>query len=128
MRFMFILKATRESEAGIRPGGKLLAEMARYHDELLRAGVLLDASALQSSAVGWRVRYSGRKRTVIGGPFAGTDELIAGYAVVEVKSREEALEWARRFPNPAIDGKEAEVEVRELRRLDDFEPGGAAGR
>jgi len=121
MRFMIIVKATRDSEAGVMPEKKLFAEMARYHEELQKAGVLLDASGLQPSSKGWRVRYSGGgKRTVIDGPFTETKELIAGYTLIEVKSREEAMEWARRFPNPAVDGKEGEIEVRQLYELEDF--------
>ena len=124
MRFMIIVKATKDSEAGVMPTDeKLLAEMATYHEELARAGVLLDASGLQASSKGWRVKYSGSKRTVIDGPFTESKELIAGYTLIQVKSREEAMEWARRFPNPALDGKEGEIEVRQLFELDDFGPG-----
>jgi hypothetical protein len=94
--------------------------MATYHEELQKAGVLLDASGLQPSSKGWRVKYSGSKRTVIDGPFTESKELIAGYTLIRVKSREEAMEWARRFPNPVGDGKEGEIEVRQLFELDDF--------
>src|SRR5512147_1680712 len=116
MRFMIIVKATKDSEAGIFPPDmdRLMSEMAAYHEELAKAGALLDASGLQPSSKGWRIKYSGSRRTVIDGPFAETKELIAGYTLIQVKSREEALEWARRFPNPAIDGREAEIEVRQL--------------
>jgi hypothetical protein len=120
MRFMIIVKATKDSEAGARPPEALFAEMATYHEELQKAGVLLDASGLQPSSKGWRVKYSGSKRTVIDGPFTESKELIAGYTLIRVKSREEAMEWARRFPNPAGDGKEGEIEVRQLFELDDF--------
>jgi hypothetical protein len=120
MRFMIIVKATKDSEAGARPPEALFAEMATYHEELQKAGVLLDASGLQPSSKGWRVKYSGSKRTVIDGPFTESKELIAGYTLIQVKSREEAMEWARRFPNPAGDGKEGEIEVRQLFELDDF--------
>ena len=120
MRFMMIVKATKDSEAGVMPSEKLIADMANYHEELQKAGVLLDASGLQPSSKGWRVKYSGAKRTVIDGPFAEAKELIAGYTIIQVKSREEAVEWARRYPNPSIDGKEAEIEVRQFFELEDF--------
>ncbi|MGH7410869.1 MAG: YciI family protein [Candidatus Methylomirabilis sp.] len=128
MRFMIIVKATKDSEAGIMPEEKLIAEMAKYHEELQKAGVLLDASGLQPSSKGWRIKYSGGKRTVVDGPFAETKELIAGYTFIQVKSREEAIEWTKRFPNPAIGGKEGEIEVRQLFELEDFGPSEAIGR
>jgi len=128
MRFMIIVKATRDSEAGVLPEEKLIAEMAKYHEELQRAGMLLDASGLRPSSKGWRIQYSGRKRTVIDGPVAETKEIIAGYTLIQVKSREAAMEWTRRFPNPAGDGKEAEIEVRQLFELEDFGPGEAIER
>jgi len=115
MRFMVIVKATKNTEAGRLPEEKMIAAMATYHEELVKAGVLLDASGLQPSSKGWRVKYSGRKRTVIDGPFTETKELIAGYTLIQVKSREEALEWSKRFPNPVGEGSEAEIEVRQLR-------------
>ena len=122
MRFMIIVKATRDSETGVMPEEKLLADMASYHEELQKAGVLLDGSGLQPSKTGWRIRYSGGKRSVIDGPFTETKELIAGYTLIQVKSREEALEWTRRFPNPTIGGKDGEIEVRQLFELEDFGP------
>jgi hypothetical protein len=129
---MIIVKATRDSEAGLMPQGeagqRLLAQMARYHEELAQAGALLDASGLQPSSKGWRVRYSGHRRSVLDGPFVESKELIAGYTLIQVKSREEALEWSRRFPNPVGDGMEAEIEVRQLFELDDFAPGEAIER
>jgi len=125
---MMIVKATRDSEAGVMPPETLIAEMQRYHEGLQKAGVLLDASGLQASSKGWRVKYSGTKRTVVDGPFAEAKELIAGYTVIQVKSREEAMEWARRYPNPSIDGKEAEIEVRQFFELEDFAPGEAVER
>jgi hypothetical protein len=128
MRFMIIVKATGDSEAGVMPPESLIAEMADYHEELAKAGVLLDGSGLQPSAKGWRVKYDGDKRTVVDGPFTEAKELIAGYTLIQVKSREEAMEWARRFPNPSIDGGEAEIEVRQLFELDDFEQGPAVER
>src|SRR6476646_10834542 len=120
MRFMIIVKATKDSEAGVMPEEKLIADMATYHEQLVKAGVLLDASGLQPSSKGWRIKYSGGKRTVIDGPFTEAKELVAGYTMIQVKSREEALEWSRRFPNPAIDGKDCEIEVRQLLELEDF--------
>ncbi len=110
------------------PDEKALSEMAKYHEELQRAGVLLDASGLQATSKGWRIKYSGQKRTVVDGPFAETKELIAGYTIIQVKSKEEAMEWARRFPNPSLDGKEGEIEVRQLFELDDFGPSEAVER
>jgi hypothetical protein len=128
MRFMIIVKANADSEAGVMPEEKLIAEMATYHEQLAKAGVLRDASGLQRSAKGWRVKYDGAKRTVVDGPFAETKELIAGYTLIEVKSREEALEWTRRFPNPAGEGKACEIEVRQLFELEDFGPSEAVER
>jgi hypothetical protein len=125
---MIIVKATKDSEAGVMPSEELIAQMAAYHEELKKAGVLLDASGLQASSKGWRIQYSGDKRSVIDGPFAETKELIAGYTLIQVKSREEALEWTKRFPNPAVDGKEGEIEVRQLFELEDFGPGEAIER
>jgi hypothetical protein len=125
---MIVVKATRDSEAGTMPPESLFAEMATYHEALAKAGALLDASGLQPSSKGWRVRYSGEKRTIIDGPFAETKELIAGYTIIDVKSKEEALEWTRRFPNPAIDRGEAEIEVRQLFELEDFAPSPAVER
>ena len=125
MRFMIIVKATKDSEAGVMPEEKLFHEMATYHEQLAKAGVLRDASGLQPSAKGWRVKYAGGKRTVVDGPFAETKELIAGYTLIEVKSREEALEWTRRFPNPAADGRTAEIEVRPLFDLAELDPAAA---
>jgi hypothetical protein len=119
---MIIVKATKDSEAGVMPGEALLAEMAAYHEELIKAGVLLDGSGLQPSTKGWRIRYDGDKRSVIDGPFTETKELIAGYTLIQVASREEAIEWARRYPNPSIDRGEAEIEVRQLFELEDFSP------
>ena len=122
MRFMIIVKASKDMEAGVMPEEKLLAEMTKYHEELAKAGLLLDASGLKPSSSGWRIQYSGSKRSVIDGPFAETREIIAGYTLIQVKSREDAMEWTRRFPNPAINGKEGEIEVRQLFDLEDFGP------
>jgi hypothetical protein len=119
---MIIVKATRDSEAGVMPDEKMLTTMANYHEELAKAGVLVDGSGLKASSKGWRVKYSGGKSQVVDGPFTEAKELIAGYTIINVKSREEALEWTRRFPNPSIDGKEGEIEVRPMFELEDFEP------
>ena len=128
MRFMIVVKATKETEVGKMREEKLIGAMATYHEELVKAGVLLDASGLQPTSKGWRVKYAGGKRTVIDGPFTETKELIAGYTLIQVKSREEALEWTKRFPNPAGEGAEAEIEVRQLFELDDFGPSDAVER
>jgi hypothetical protein len=123
MRFVIIVKASKDSEAGLMPGEELLATMADYHQDLAKAGVLLDANGLHPSSKGWRIKYEGGKRRVIDGPFAETKELIAGYTIIQVKSRAEALEWARRFPNPHEAG--GEIEIRQLFELEDFTQGEA---
>ncbi|MEJ2592752.1 MAG: YciI family protein [Candidatus Thiodiazotropha sp.] len=122
MRFMIIVKATRKTEAGAMPEESMLDAMAVYHEELMKAGVLLDANGLQPTAKGWRIRYQGQTRSVIDGPFTESKELIAGYTLIQVKSREEALEWSRRFPNPMGEDAAAEIEVRQLFELEDFAP------
>ena len=121
MRFMIIVKATRESEAGIMPQQSLFDEMAAYHEELQKAGVLLDASGLHPSSKGWRITWKDGRKTVTDGPFTEAKELIAGYTLIETKTEEEAREWARRFPNPGVDGVNGEIEVRRLFELADFE-------
>ena len=123
MRFMIIVKASKDSEAGVMPQEDMLAAMADYHQELAKAGVLLDANGLHPSSKGWRIRYEGGKRSVIDGPFTETKELIAGYTIIQVKSRAEALEWARRFPNPHHE--DGEIEIRQLFELEDFTQGEA---
>ena len=128
MRFMIIVKANKDSEAGAMPPESLIAEMATYHEELQKAGALLDASGLQPSSKGWRIKYSGGMRSLVDGPFAETKELIAGYTIIQAKSRAEAIEWTKRFPNPAGEGKEAEIEVRQLFELEDFGPSEAVER
>jgi hypothetical protein len=128
MRFMIIVKASRESERGVMPGEALIASMADYHEQLAKAGVLLDASGLQPSAKGWRVCYDGTRRRVVDGPFAESKELIAGYTIIQTRTRDEAVEWSRRFPNPAIDGGACEIEVRRMFELEDFGDSQAAGR
>lgn len=122
MRFMIIVKANKDSEAGVMPRDEQLAEMGKFHEELHKAGVLLDATGLKASSHGWRIKYQGDKRSIIDGPFTETKELIAGYTLIQVKSREEALEWSRRYPNPAGAGVPCEIEVRQLFELEDFEP------
>jgi hypothetical protein len=120
MRFMIIVKATQDSEAGVMPEEKLIASMAKFHEELAEAGMLLDGSGLKPSSNGWRIQYSGEKRSVIDGPFAETKELIAGYTLIQANSKAEAIEWTLRFPNPVGNGADAEIEVRQLFELDDF--------
>ena len=126
MRFMIVVKATKESEAGVMPSQELLKAMAEYHAELAKAGVLLDGNGLQPSAKGWRVRFSGGKRSVIDGPFAETKELIAGYTIIQVNSKEEARAWIDRWPNPHDD--DGEIEIRQMFELEDFEQGEAIER
>jgi hypothetical protein len=128
MRFMILVKATGDTEAGVMPEEKLMAAMADYHEELAKAGVLLDASGLQPSSKGWRIRYFGGKRKVIDGPFTEAKELVAGYTIIQARSKEEALEWTKRFPNPAGEGRETEIEVRQLFELEDFAPSDAVER
>src|SRR6516164_7517803 len=118
MRFMVIVKATKNSEAGVLPSEKLLAEMGKFNEDLIKAGVLLAAEGLQASSKGARVRFSGEKRTVIDGPFAETKELIAGFWLWQVKSKEEAIEWVKRCPNPT--GAEGEIEIRQVFEAEDF--------
>ena len=119
MRFMVIVKANKDSEAGVLPEEKLLRDMGNYNEELAKAGVLLAAEGLQPSSKGARVRFSGTKRTVIDGPFSETKELIAGFWLIQVKSREEAIEWVKRSPNP-FPGADSEIEIRQVFELDDF--------
>jgi hypothetical protein len=128
MRFMIIVKASADTEAGVMPEERLMAAMAGYHEALAKAGVLLEASGLQPSAKGWRIRCRGDRRIVTDGPFADTKDLIAGYTLIQVRGREEAMEWARRFPAPMGDGVDAEIEVRPLFEMEDFAPGDAIDR
>lgn len=124
MRFMIIVKATEDSEAGRFPPDPepLFAAMAAYHEELSRAGALLDASGLLPSSKGWRVQYEeGGKRRILDGPFAETKELIAGYTLIQTRTREEAMEWSRRFPNPIGEGVRCHVEVRQVAEMEDFD-------
>jgi hypothetical protein len=128
MRFMMIVRATKQSEAGIMPEEKLLDAMTKYNEELAKAGVLVDLAGLQPSSKGARVKFSGGKRSVVDGPFAESKELIAGYWLIDVKSKEEAIEWAKRCPDPMGEREDAEIEIRPLFGLDDFEPSKAIDR
>jgi hypothetical protein len=118
MRFMILIKANADSEAGVMPSEQLLTEMGKYNEELVKAGVLLAGEGLHPSSKGARVRFSGDKRTVIDGPFSETKELIAGFWLIQVKSKEEAIEWVKRIPNPT--GEESEVEIRQVFEAEDF--------
>lgn len=128
MRYMIIVKATPQSESGVFPPNMaaLMQVMEAFHQELAQAGVLLDATGLAPSAQGWRIRYEGRNRRVVDGPFTESKELIAGYTLIQVRTREEALEWTRRFPNPVGEGLAAEIEVRRLYEAEDFAQVGLA--
>ena len=121
MRFMVMVKATKDSEAGVLPDEKLLADIGKYNEELVKAGVMLAGEGLQASSKGSRVRFSGSKRTVIDGPFPETKELIAGYWLFQVKSLEEATEWVKRCPNP-MPNQESEIEIRQVFEAEDFGP------
>jgi hypothetical protein len=127
MKFMILVKATKDSEAGVMPTDDgLLTEMVGFHEEMAKAGVLVDGSGLRASSHGWRIKYSkGGQRSFVDGPFAETKELVAGYTIIDVKSREEALAWTRRYPTPALVGGEAEIEVRPFIPLEDFGDGPA---
>jgi len=120
MRFMILLKGDKNTEAGVPPSRALLAEMGKYNEELVKAGVLLAAEGLQPSAKGARVKFSGKQRTILDGPFTEAKELIAGFWLIEVKSREEAIEWVKRCPNP-LEG-DAEIEIRQVFEAEDFGP------
>lgn len=119
MRFMVIVKASKDSEAGIMPSKQLLTEMGKFNEELVNAGVMLAGEGLQPSSNGVRVRFSGNKRTVIDGPFAETKELVAGYWIWQVKSKEEAIEWVNRCPSP-MPGEDSEIEIRQVFEAEDF--------
>ena len=118
MRFIVFVKATADSEAGKMPSEELLSAMAKFNEEMVKAGVMLDGNGLQPSSKGARVRFSGDKRTVIDGPFAETKELVAGYWILQVKSKAEAIEWIKRCPNPHM--VDSEIEIRQLYELEDF--------
>jgi hypothetical protein len=119
MRFMILVKASKDSEAGVMPKQELLAAMMKYNEELVKAGVMLAGEGLQPSSKGARVRFSGATRTVTDGPFAETKELIAGYWLWQCKSRDEAIEWVKRCPNP-MPGEESEIEIRQIFEAEDF--------
>jgi hypothetical protein len=118
MRFMIIVKASKDSEAGVMPSQQLLAEMGKFNEELVKAGVMLAGEGLQASSKGARVKFSGSKRTVIDGPFAETKELIAGFWIWQVKSKDEAIEWVKRCPNPH--NEDSEIEIRQIFEAEDF--------
>ncbi len=118
MRFMVLVKANEDSEAGVMPSEELLAEMGQYNEELVKAGVMLAGEGLHASAKGARVRFSGKERSVVDGPFAETKELIAGYWLIQVKSLDEAIEWVKRCPNP-MEG-ESDIEIRQVFEAEDF--------
>ena len=120
MRVMVIVKASKDSEAGKLPDEKMITEMGKFNEELMKAGVLVSAEGLQATSKGKRVRFSGEKRTVIDGPFTETKELIAGYWIWQVKSMDEAVEWVKRCPNPHYE--ESEIEIRQIFEMDDFGP------
>lgn len=122
MRFMILVNANADSEAGVLPSEQELAEMGRYNEELVRAGVLLAGEGLHPTSSGARVRFSGSERTVVDGPFAGTGELLAGFWLIQVRSREEAVEWVRRIPF-----REGEVEIRQVFEAADFAPSDPTG-
>ena len=125
MRFMILIKANAHSEAGVLPSEQLLTEMGRFNEELVKAGILLAGEGLHPSSLGVRVRFAGKERTVVEGPFAHTQELLAGFWLLQVKSRDEAVEWVKRIPNP--DGDEFEVEIRQVFEADDFAPSDPTG-
>jgi hypothetical protein len=119
MRFMVIVKASKNSEAGVMPSEKLLTEMGKFNEELAKAGVMITGEGLQASSKGARVRFSGEKRTVVDGPFAETKELVAGFWLWKCQSLQEAIEWVKRCPNP-MPGEEAEIEIRQVFEAEDF--------
>ena len=120
MRFMVMVKANSDTEAGVMPSEQLLTDMGQYNEELVKAGVLLAAEGLHPSSKGARVRFSGGKRSVIDGPFSETKELVAGFWLIQVKSKEEAIEWVKRCPNPMGPGVESEIEIRQVFEAEDF--------
>ena len=122
MRFMIMVKGNADTEAGVIPDESLFAAMADYHEDLAKAGVLLDASGLQPTSKGARIKFSKGKRTWIDGPFTESKEIVAGYTLIQTKTREEAIEWAKRFPAPMGDDVEGEIEIRQLYELEDFGP------
>jgi hypothetical protein len=125
MRFMVIVKASKDSEAGKMPSQQLLAEMGKFNEELANAGVMLAGEGLQPSSKGARVKFSGKNRTVVDGPFSETKELIAGFWIWQVKSKQEAIEWVKRCPNPH--NEDSEIEIRQLFEAEDFAPSDPTG-
>ena len=123
MRFMVIVKASKDSEAGKMPSEDMLGAMAKFNEEMVKAGVMLDGNGLQPSSKGARIRFSGKNRTVIDGPFAETKELVAGYWIIQVKNKEEAIAWMQRCPNPH--DEDGEIEIRQVFEMEDFAPGDA---
>ena len=119
MRFMVMVKASKDSEAGMLPSEQMLAEMGKFNEELVKAGVMLAGEGLQASSKGARVKFSGSKRTVIDGPFAETKELVAGFWILQCKSKEECIEWMKRCPNP-MPGEDSEIEIRQIFEAEDF--------
>jgi hypothetical protein len=128
MRFMMTVKANQDTEAGKKCNGELLAAMMKYNEELAKAGVLVDLSGLQPTSKGARIKFSGGKRMLVDGPFAETRELIAGYWIINVKSRQEAIDWAMRAPAPHGEGQDAEIEIRQFFELEDLGPSEAIDR
>jgi hypothetical protein len=128
MRFMMIVKANRDSEAGKMPSEELLTAMGKYNEELMKAGVLVDLSGLQPSSKGARIKFSKGEKTVIDGPFAETKELIGGYWIINVKSRQEAIDWAKRAPAPIGEKEDGEIELRQFYEMEDFIPSESVDR
>ena len=128
MRFMMIVKASKDSEAGKMPSEELLSAMGKYNEELMNAGALVDLAGLHPTSKGARIKFSGGKRTVIDGPFAETKDLIGGYWIIQVKSKAEAIEWAKRAPAPHGEHAEAEIELRQIFEMEDFGPSEAVDR
>ena len=122
MRFMMLFKANKDSEAGMMPDDRLISAMTKYNEEMAKAGILLDLAGLQPSSKGARIKFSDGRPTIVDGPFAETKELIAGYWLVQVKSKGEAIDWAKRCPGPHGEGAEGEIELRQLFELEDFAP------
>jgi hypothetical protein len=121
MRFMVIVKASKDSEAGVMPSEELLIAMGKFNEELVKAGIMLEGMGLQPSSKGARIKFEGKNRTVVDGPFAETKELVAGFWLIQVKSLQEAIEWMKRCPDPHSDG--GELEIRQVYELEDFAPG-----
>ena len=126
MRFMVIVKATKDSEAGKMPSEEMLAAMGKFNEEMVKAGIMLHADGLQTSAKGARIKFDGDKRTVVDGPFAETKELVAGFWIIQVKNLDEAIEWMKRCPNPY--NEDGEIEIRQLFELEEFGPSEAVDR